>query len=103
MVRVQAMGFRRAAKVDANQAEIVKAFRKMGCSVLIISQLKNCTDLVIGKNKKNVMVEVKDGSKPPSARKLTDGEQKFRDGWFGSAVTVESLDDVIEVVRELDS
>ncbi|SEO78296.1 hypothetical protein SAMN05216316_1086 [Nitrosovibrio sp. Nv6] len=36
------MTFRRAAKVDTNQPEIVDAFRKMGCSVLIISQLKRC-------------------------------------------------------------
>lgn len=97
------MTFRRAARVDANQPEIVDAFRKMGCSVLIISQLKNCADLVCGKNGKNILVEVKDGGKPPSARKLTDGEQKFRDSWFGSAVTVESLDDVIRVVRELEA
>lgn len=97
------MSFRRAARVDENQAQVVKAFRKLGCSVLIISQLKNCADLVCGKNGKNILVEVKDGRKPPSARKLTNGEQKFRDSWFGAAVTVESLDDVVRVVKELEA
>ena len=37
------MGFRRAAKKDDNHQEIVKAFRKLGWSVLDTAQLKNCT------------------------------------------------------------
>ncbi|SOD42395.1 hypothetical protein [Nitrosovibrio sp. Nv4] len=97
------MTFRRAAKVDANQPEIVEAFRKMGCSVLIISQLKGCLDLVVAKNRKTVIVEVKDGSKPPSARQLTPLERVFLDAWRGEAVIVESLDDVLRVVKELEA
>jgi hypothetical protein len=97
------MSFRRVAKVDANHAEVVIAFRKLGCKVLDIHQLKNCSDLVVGKGCRMIFVEVKDGNKIPSKRKLTPGAQKFRDEWTGLAVTVESLDDVMRVVRELDS
>lgn len=95
--------FRRDARVDANQPQIVEAFRDLGCSVLIVSPLKKCGDLLVGKNKKNVLVEIKDGSKPPSARKLTKDEREFRDSWRGYAVTVETLDDVIALVQELNS
>ena len=97
------MTFRRAARVDANQVQIVNAFRQLGCSVLMIHQIKNAVDLVVGKNRKNVLVEIKDGSKPPSARKLTEGEHKFMASWFGAATIVESLDDVVRVVKELES
>jgi hypothetical protein len=45
------MTLRRAAKVDRNQPEIVEAFRKMGCSVLHTSQLKNCCDLFVARGK----------------------------------------------------
>jgi len=88
---------RRAARIDANQPEIVKAFRSLGWSVLIISQLKNCFDILVSKNGRTVAVEIKDGSKPPSARKLTEGEQEFKDGWQSEYVIIESVDDVIKL------
>jgi hypothetical protein len=93
---------RRAAKTDSNHAEIVSAFRKFGCSVLDISQLKNCGDLVVAKHLKMAIVEVKDGSKPPSQRRLTKGEEKFMEGWKGLYFVVESLEDVISLVRGLE-
>lgn len=90
---------RRAARVDSNQSEIVAAFRKMGCSVLIISQLKNCADLVISNGPATVVVEVKDGTLPLSARKLTAGEERFRQEWKGAYCVVESLQDAADLVR----
>ena len=91
------MSFRRAAKVDDNQKEIVALFRKLGWTVLIISQLKNCCDIIVSKNGRTVAVEIKDGNKPPSARKLSDGEIKFRDGWQGEYALVICNDDVIKL------
>lgn len=88
---------RRAAKVDANQAEIVKALRDAGYSVAITSQLGGgFPDLVVGIVRKdghlsNVLLEVKDGSKPPSQQKLTDDELAFSDNWHGAVITVNSV------------
>lgn len=94
------MSFRRAAKVDDNQKEIVALFRKLGWYVLIVSQLKNCCDIIISKNGRTVAIEIKDGSKPPSARKLSEGESRFRDEWLGEWALVESNDDVIAIDYE---
>lgn len=93
---------RRDARTDRNHTEIVGYFRKLGCSVLNISPLKNCADLVVGKNNKVVLVEVKDGKKPPSARKLTSGELKFHEMWKGSVFVVMDLSDVIALVKALE-
>lgn len=96
------MTFRLAAKVDANQPEIVDAFRKLGCSVLIISQLKNCCDLIVSKGQ-TAAIEIKDGSLPKSKRQLTEGEMDFMHSWKGLYFIVESLDDVLRVVKELEA
>jgi len=89
------MSFRRAAKVDDNQADTVKLFRKLGWSVLIISQLKNCCDIIVSKGGRTIAVEIKDGTKPPSARKLSEGEVKFRDNWAGEYALVICAEDVL--------
>jgi hypothetical protein len=97
------MTFRMAARVDKNQPQIVKTFRDLGCTVLILSQLKTGLDVLVGKHKINVLVEIKDGEKVPSARKLTKDEKKFIDSWKGWAEVVESVDDAIALVRKLDA
>lgn len=95
------MSFRRAAKVDANQSSIVEALRKSGWTVLMVSQLKNCCDVIASKNGRTVAIEIKDGSKPPSARKLTDGELKFRDEWQGEYALIESIEDVLSLTNSV--
>ncbi len=87
--------FRRAAKVDVNQPEIVAGLRKLGFSVLSIAQLKNCCDLVIGKDGRNWLIEIKSNKKS----KLTEGEQKFHDTWKGSVCVVTTIDEVLEFVN----
>ena len=90
---------RTAAKVDANQPEIVNALRQIGCSVLLTHQLgKGAPDLVVGYRGVNFMLEVKDGNKPPSRRELTPDEVKFHDEWNGDIRIVESVEDAIGVV-----
>ena len=87
----------RAARVDRNQPEIVKAFRGLGWSVLIVSQLKNCCDIIVSKANKTICIEIKDGEKPKSAQKLTDGEFKFMSQWQGQYKIITCIDDVIEL------
>lgn len=87
----------RAARIDANQPEIVKTFRKLGWYVLIVSQLKNCCDIMVSKNGRTIAVEIKDGSKTPSQQKLTPGEIKFKDEWQGEYKLITSVDDVLKL------
>ena len=65
--------------------------------MLIISQLKNCCDIMVSKGGETIAVEIKDGNKPPRARKLSKGEQEFKDNWLGRWELVESIDDVIKL------
>jgi len=85
------------AKVDRNHTQIVLALRKLGFSVLSLASVgKGCADLVVGKHGKNYLLEVKDGTKPPSGRRLTDDQQKFYQNWLGQYQVVKSVEEVIE-------
>ena len=82
-------------RVDENQSDIVEKFRGMGYSVAITSSLGGgFPDIVVGKYGVTVLVEIKDGAKPPSKRKLTEDEQRFHDSWRGAACVVECEEDV---------
>lgn len=59
---------------DANEPEIVEALRRCGAGVW---RLDTPADLLVGFRGRFVTMEVKDGSKPPSARKLTPDEQAY--------------------------
>ena len=62
---------RRAAKIDANQPDIVEAFRKMGCDVLHTHTLgKGAPDLVVVYSGIALLVEIK-GAKG----KLTEAQE----------------------------
>jgi Holliday junction resolvase len=90
---------RRAAKVDANQRQVVDDLRKLGFSVAITSSLgQGFPDLVLGKAKKNYLVELKDGSKVPSARKLTPDEVKFIDAWRGKVIVAGSTEEILNQI-----
>ena len=93
---------RQRGRIDSNQNEIVECFRKLGASVAITSQLGDgFVDIVVGAHGKTCLVEIKDGSKPPSARKLTDEEQNFHNNWKGSIAVVENELDAYELMRLL--
>ena len=68
------MRLRRAARTDANQTEIVQALRKAGG---LWVPLGYPVDGVAGFRGRWVMVEIKDGSKPPSRRRLKDSQTSF--------------------------
>lgn len=86
---------RNAARKDRNHAEIVARYRKNGATVLDVSQIAGALDLVIGLAGVDCRVEIKDGEKPQSARKLTEAEQRAFDTWDGRPpVLVETVADV---------
>lgn len=88
----------RAAKIDANQNEIVEALRKIGCSVQILSSVgKGCPDILVGKCGVNYLMEIKDGKKPKSAQKLTDDQVVWHGNWKGSVLVVNSVDQAISI------
>lgn len=92
---------RRAARIDENQKEIVEAFRAMGCSVLHTHQLGHgAPDIIVGKNKKNILIEIKDGNKPLSDRALTHDEIEFHKEWRGCIEIVENLQDAECIVKK---
>ena len=69
---------RRAARTDANQAEIVAALRKAGASVTSLAGVADgCPDLLVGRAGQTLLMEVKDGTKKPSDRKLTPDQQAY--------------------------
>lgn len=80
---------RRARRVDANQGQIVAALRTAGCVVEITSDVgRGFPDLVVRTPRGTaLLVEVKDGSKPPSARALTNDERAVALRW-GTAYRV---------------
>jgi hypothetical protein len=89
----------RAAKVDANQPEIVAALREAGCTVQLLHMVgKGCPDLLVGWQGLNVLIECKDGNKPPSARKLTPDQEKWHDQWRGQVTVVCSVNEALKAV-----
>jgi len=45
-------------------------------------------------------MEIKDGGKPPSARRLTGPEQAFFDLWKGNVNVICDLDQALEVMKD---
>lgn len=90
---------RRAARTDANQAEIVEVLRQIGATVCVLSAIgKGCPDLLVGVHGVNYLMELKDGSKPPSARKLTRDEVLWHTCWRGQVAVVESVADALACI-----
>jgi Holliday junction resolvase len=91
---------RRAAKIDANQTEIVKALRSVGASVQSLASTgKGCPDLLVGFRGVNWLLEIKDGQKVKSARKLTDDQVVWHESWRGKVYVVESVDQALSLLN----
>ena len=87
----------KAARVDANQPEIVAALRKAGAKVYVASSFgQGFPDLLVMRGGVLTLLEVKDGSKPPSARKLTPDQVKFHAEWPVSVVA--SVDEALAAI-----
>ena len=73
---------RRAARRDANEGKIVAALQACGAYVKKIND-EGAFDLLVFYRGWTLLLEVKDGAKPPSARALTPAEAKFHNEWPG--------------------
>ena len=77
--------YRRAAKVDANQAQVVEALRAVGARVWVIGLP---VDLLIGHAGRLLLMEVKDGAKSASRRKKTPLQEKFFAEWADMPISL---------------
>ena len=93
---------RRKARVDANQAEVISQLRGIpGVKVAITSQLGGgFPDFVIGYQGVNYLIELKDGAKPPSRRKLTEDEKRWHRLWdgYGQVAVCKSFEECCAVI-----
>ena len=51
---------------------------------------------MVGCHGGNHLIEVKDGNKPPSKRKLTDDEAEWHSLWRGRVVVINSVEEAVE-------
>ena len=90
---------RKAARVDANQSEIVSGLRYLGFSVQCLHAVGGgCPDLLVGTGKGNYLLEVKDGDKPPSRRVLTKEQETWHRAWVGPKAVVTSLPEALAAI-----
>ena len=104
LVQLSAQGVQmfRAARVDSNQSEVTKALRKIGCSVQLLHSVgKGCPDILVGYKGNNYLLEIKDGEKPESARKLTAEQVIWHFDWKGQVAVVTSAEEAIETIKRL--
>ncbi|MDE4176380.1 hypothetical protein PXK01_19665 [Phaeobacter sp. PT47_59] len=93
------MGRGYAAKVDANQGEIVAALRRAGASVTPTHAAgEGFPDLAGGFRGETFLIEVKDGAKPPSARKLTPDQEKWHATWRGQKAVASTVAEALAVI-----
>jgi len=92
----------KAARVDRNQKEITQALRSIGASVQPLHTVgQGVPDLLVAIAGFNVLIEVKDGEKPPSQQKLTPDQIDWHSKWKAPVYIVNSVAQVIDLVQKL--
>ena len=88
-------------RLDANHNDIVNAYRAVGVFVQSLAAVGGgCPDLLCSYRGLWFVVEVKDGEKVPSKRRLTDDEQKWH---VASHATVHVVNSVEEALQSLNT
>lgn len=93
---------RKYGKVDANQTEIVRQLRLLGCSVVSTASIGGgFPDVVVGYRGRNYLFEIKilEGVRNPKPAKLTSDEVEFMASWKGQVHIATCLDDVLKVIN----
>lgn len=85
---------RRAAKVDANQTEIVNQLRQVGATVQSIAAIgKGAPDLLVGFQGRNVLMELK-----VDKGKLTPDETNWHEEWRGQVAIIRNADEALAAI-----
>ena len=86
---------RYAARVDANQTQVVSALRSAGAYVWVIGLP---VDLLVGYNGQTFLVEIKDGPK----KALTRLQQDFFGNWIGGSLhRIDGPEDALRMIGVL--
>jgi Holliday junction resolvase len=95
---------RRASRIDANQDQIVNVLRAYGATVQSLATVGNgCPDLLVGYQGKTLLMEIKDGNKMPSKKKLNDLQTNWHANWRGGALAlVDSPESALRMIRTLN-
>jgi hypothetical protein len=89
----------RAAKTDANASEIDKALILRGATVAKTDSAgSGFPDRVIGFKGKNYLLEYKDGSNPPSKRRMNMAQEQWHASWAGQVDVVKNPEEAVKVV-----
>lgn len=95
---------RRAARKDANHAAIVSAMQAAGAHVIDTSRMGDgFPDVLIGAAGKWMLIEIKDGAKPASRRKLTADQVAWWDAHahVGPCALVSDIEGAVRAVKML--
>ena len=88
---------RRAARVDANQREIVAALRKVGASVQHLHTVGGgCPDILVGLRGRNILMEIKMPTEDLNAL-----EREWAIAWMGQTCTVRSPEEAVRTLMRL--
>lgn len=92
---------RRAHRTDANQKSIIDAMRVAGATVHSLAGLGDgVPDLLVGYKRNTILMEIKDGDKSPSKRRLTGDQVTFMETWTGGpCVVVEDVESALKVLK----
>lgn len=94
---------RRAFRKDANHNPVVDRIEACGWIVFDLSSYGAPVDLAISKAGVGAaLVEIKDGSKPPSERKLTEDCASLLARWQGPFLVVTSPEDAERQLAQLE-
>lgn len=90
---------RLAARRDANEVSLIETLRSAGCIVVAISG-KGVPDLLVWSPflKLIVLLEVKDGRKNLSSRKLTDDQVLFHAQWKAAGAPVHKVSNAAQAL-----
>jgi Holliday junction resolvase len=81
---------------DKIERDIIKALKKVGCTVQQLNG-EDIPDLLVGRARKNYLLEVKN----PVTGKLSPGQQEWHEWWDGQVIDVWGVDDALRAVGVL--
>lgn len=89
-------------RTDANQKEIMDRLRTIPNVSVVSTHIigKGFPDIIVGYKGLNYMIEIKDGAKNPSQRKLTADEVVFHMRWKGRIDVCKSFEEVWTLISQ---